>query len=186
MLLVAALAPFVVLATRVIAHPNALRDSLISLPITKHINSNGTSSPVLRDRKRWAKLAKDDQQSTLEISLNHTAFSYVVNIGVGDPPTYCKSCEFLPALVSYISILDNLVVDTGSGNTWLGADKPYNKTKTSVKTSDIFVSTILWGFLAQLKLTHVNQNITYSNGSALGKCSLARVLFPIFTSYSRY
>nr|1WKR_A Chain A, Polyporopepsin [Irpex lacteus] len=44
---------------------------------------------------------------------------YVVNVGVGSPAT------------TY-----SLLVDTGSSNTWLGADKSYVKTSTSSATSD--------------------------------------------------
>jgi hypothetical protein len=36
-------------------------------------------------------------------------------------------------------VLDNLLIDTGSSNTWVGAGKAYVKTSTSVKTSDSVV-----------------------------------------------
>ena len=37
-------------------------------------------------------------------------------------------------------ILDELLIDTGSSNTWVGANKAYKVTNTSVKTSDRVVS----------------------------------------------
>ncbi len=37
-------------------------------------------------------------------------------------------------------ILDALIVDTGSANTWVGAFAPYSKTNTSVNTSKTVVS----------------------------------------------
>lgn len=42
-------------------------------------------------------------------------------------------------------ILDTLVIDLASANTWVGANKsrPYKITNTSVKTSDFFVSNLL-------------------------------------------
>ena len=147
MLLVAALAPFVVLATTVVANLIAIRNSPISLPITKQINLNGTFlHPGRRYQKRWTNPVTGRQRSTSEVIdvplANFDVVNYFANIGVGDPPTYCKSCRFLPAIVSYIPILDNLIVDTGSSNTWLGANNPYNVTKTSVKTDDVFVSAV--------------------------------------------
>src|SRR5260370_17812736 len=48
-LLVIVLAPFVVLATRVVANP-LLSSAPILLSITKQINSNGKYNPVLSDR----------------------------------------------------------------------------------------------------------------------------------------
>ena len=73
-------------------------------------------------------------------------------------------------MVSYILILDQLVVDTGSSNIWVGANKSYIKTKTSIKTSDSFVSIVSRdGFLRQLKLKLMAQNITYGSAQVNGK-----------------
>jgi len=35
-----------------------------------------------------------------------------------------------------IDVTDDLIVDTGSSNTWVGAGTPYVKTKTSVDTGE--------------------------------------------------
>ncbi len=43
-------------------------------------------------------------------------------------------------MISYISISDDLIIDTGSSNTWLGANQHYKKTDTSVKTGNKVVS----------------------------------------------
>jgi cathepsin E len=152
MLLVAALAPLVVLATTVVADPNAIPNSpiSISLPITKQINLTGTFHPSQRDQNRWMNLLTGGQASTSEITevpLTYSIIAYSANIGVGDPPTYCKSCQFLPGIVAYMPKLDSLTVDTGSANTWVGANKPYSKTKTSVKTDDFLVRIVSRGFL---------------------------------------
>lgn len=55
---------------------------------------------------------------------------------------------FLPHTVSVTNVLpvlqiddrttDTLLVDTGSSNTWIGADNPYKKTNTSVCTTKTF------------------------------------------------
>jgi cathepsin E len=103
MLLVAALAQFVVLATTVAANPIAIPNSPISLPITKQISLNGTFHPGQRYQKRWMNRAMGRQRSTsgvIDVPLTDSEVNYLANIGIGDPPTYCESCQFLPAIVS--------------------------------------------------------------------------------------
>ena len=47
---------------------------------------------------------------------------------------------------------DRLIVDTGSANTWVGANKPFVETATSVKTSNLEVSIVVTlGLSEQLK-----------------------------------
>jgi hypothetical protein len=72
-----------------------------------------------------------------------TLGGYYASIDVGNPPTSCESCPFLPGIVSYMHILDDLLIDTGSSMTWVGGNKPYVATDTSVKTSNIMVSIVL-------------------------------------------
>ncbi|EKM49034.1 uncharacterized protein PHACADRAFT_107685 [Phanerochaete carnosa HHB-10118-sp] len=55
----------------------------------------------------------------ISIPATNLILDYVVNIGIGNPPT------------NY-----SLLVDTGSSNTWVGASKAYVKTSTSVQTND--------------------------------------------------
>ncbi|KAH9990271.1 aspartic peptidase domain-containing protein [Russula vinacea] len=136
MLLVAILASFVVLATT-IADSNGIH---VSLHITGHKNGSfhGMNPFHLsrRDQKRWMNLVKGGRRSTSETTdvplADYFCVVYSANVGVGDPPAYY-----------------NLMIDTGSSNTWLGANKAYNVTKTSVKTDHSF-------------------NITYDTGSVFG------------------
>ena len=154
MLLVAILASFVVLATTVAADSNGIPMPPISVSITRKTgNFNGiTTFNPGGHQKRWMNLVKGGRRSTSEttnVSLaEYFSIAYSVNIGVGDPPAYCESCRFILGIVYYMPILDNLMIDTGSSNTWLGANKPYNMTKTSVKTDDVFVSIVSRRFLA--------------------------------------
>ncbi|KAF8470916.1 acid protease [Russula ochroleuca] len=145
MLLVAALAPFVLLATGVTAHPRVARNSQISLSITKHVNR--TSNLALRDRKRSINLVNGCQRSTVEVPLNDAAFAYSANIWVGDPPT------------SY-----NLMIDTGSATTWLGRNKTYEKTKTSVETGNFFNITYNIGSVSG---PEYNDTVTFASGVAI-------------------
>jgi hypothetical protein len=148
MLLLAGLAPLVVLAAGVVADPSLARDSLVAVPISKRLSFNGIPDFTKRDREHLRSLVKRSchqrQSSTInktpDIPLNNTGGIYVATVGVGNPPTNCESCNFLPRIVSYILAQDQLLLDSGSATTWVGANKPYVKTKSSVKTKDSGVS----------------------------------------------
>ena len=98
MLLVTALASFVVLATRVAADPSNHRHSQpLSLSITKHIDPQGKYSPVQRDWRRFTHLMNKANrvsslaEETAELPLTDDGLCYEAKVGVGVPPTYCKS-----------------------------------------------------------------------------------------------
>jgi cathepsin E len=147
MLLIASLTPLVVLATGVAAIPTVIRDnSHISLPISRHLNHNGKLGIIQRDWKRLNNLVSDGKRSsawheTHNLPLNDTGIVYSASVGIGDPPTHCESHQFLSGIMSYshMPISDNLVLDTGSANTWVGANKKYQVTSSSVKTGDFVV-----------------------------------------------
>lgn len=109
MLLLASLAPFVVLATRVAASSIRGRSSPISVPIIKNISSASTLNLVKYDMERltfFLNRGKHHLFSTLEktpdVPLIYNPIMYMAEIGVGDPQTYCESCQFLSRIVSYI------------------------------------------------------------------------------------
>lgn len=76
---------------------------------------------------------KHKQRRAAAIEASNTAVTYVASVGVGSPATQYS-----------------LVVDTGSSNTWIGADKSYNATSTSVDL-------------------HQNVSVSYGTGSFSGK-----------------
>jgi|SRR6267154_833490 len=147
MLLIASLTLLVVLVTGVAGGPTVIRDdSRISLPISRHFNQNGKLGIIQRDRKRLNNLVSDGKRSsalheTHNLPLNNTGIVYSASIGIGDPPTHSESYQFSPGIVSYfyMPISDNLILDTGSANTWVGANKEYHVTSSSVKTGDFVV-----------------------------------------------
>jgi hypothetical protein len=71
--------------------------------------------------------------------------------------------------VSYILAQDQLLVDSGSAITWVGANKHYVETKSSVKTKNSVVSIASHKLMTQLKPRLVRQNIAYNIGSFTGK-----------------
>jgi hypothetical protein len=99
-MLFASLVPFVVLATSVAADPTVIRDSppLISLPMVRKIPPIGSVNLTQRDRKRFENLVKGVQKrdsstspGVTNVDLNDLLFIYLIDIGVGNPPTNCES-----------------------------------------------------------------------------------------------
>ncbi|EIN04215.1 family A1 protease [Punctularia strigosozonata HHB-11173 SS5] len=110
--------------------PVVREPSPVKLPFAVRFNNgtNGVLNVVEADRARinlikekGAALAEKHgnthKRTSYSISVTNTAVTYVASVGVGSPAT------------SY-----SLLIDTGSSNTWLGADKKYVKTSTSKST----------------------------------------------------
>ncbi|KAH9992889.1 aspartic peptidase domain-containing protein [Russula vinacea] len=123
MLLVASslLAPLVVLVqlSAVAGSPILIRDSLISVPITKNIYRNDNGTVDINFASSQSTL---DATPDLNLPLSNTNFAYIASMA--SVPTY---------------LLYNLLVDTGSANTWVGANQPYKETDSSEKTYDFYV-----------------------------------------------
>jgi hypothetical protein len=161
-LIFTALAPFLVLARKHHRVPhNCFLSGIPRLPISKQI---GKANPIHGDRNRFNNLIKVGQQynsstsgAVPELALNNNGSNFLAEVGIGDPPTFCESCRFLPVMASYMHMLDRLIVDTGSSSTWVGANKSYVETATSVKTSELEVSIVVTlGLSEQLKLKLVD------------------------------
>jgi hypothetical protein len=97
MLLLATLAPFVVLATSVVAGPTADGDKFVSIPITSHKRISRAGSIlkfVQKDNKRLKFLLKGGQKHeslTPDAPLDDAGEQYTADIAIGDPPTQCES-----------------------------------------------------------------------------------------------
>ncbi|KAG2355480.1 aspartic peptidase domain-containing protein [Suillus spraguei] len=99
----------------------SLAASFLILSLALRLNfPNGTISNFLqRDKARVAALRGYNAhgQRAENVPVTNSHFDWTVQVGVGNPPT------------TY-----NLVVDSGSSITWVGASKTYVKTVTSVPT----------------------------------------------------
>jgi cathepsin E len=125
-----------------------VKKSLVSLPLSRRINVNNSVRTVLEHDQARAKALKAQgaaqaagvarQVSTPAIN---EAVSYIASVGVGSPP---KTFD--------------LIIDTGSSNTWVGADpnNPYVETSTSVNTGQ-------------------SVSVTYGSGSFSGEEFLDKV-----------
>ena len=129
---------FVNLALKVTSAPTAVQhqyQSTITLPFVLNLNLNGSTLPEI-DRARAEHAINHGRQieeaiksSTKQsifpqfekraasFDVTNTAVSYITSIGVGNPPT------------NY-----NLLIDTGSSITWIGANNGYVRTSTTVET----------------------------------------------------
>ncbi|KAG2145185.1 acid protease [Suillus clintonianus] len=108
------------------SHHSVSATSLLNFPLTKvDIRTAGSrgSSDAASTSKRNA------ITNVFITSLDY--YQYVMDVGVGDPPTYYS-----------------LVVDTGSSITFIGRSKPYNKTSTSIATGQNIEVTYGLGYLA--------------------------------------
>ncbi|KAJ3533256.1 hypothetical protein NM688_g7307 [Phlebia brevispora] len=119
----------IVVATLAAAtNPIIARQSSVTLPFAKVVNVTGTPNILKIDQARIKALKqgtypapKNATQGAPPISIPATnqGIIYSASVGVGSPATYY-----------------DLIVDTGSSNTWAGAnpDKPYVVTSSSVDT----------------------------------------------------
>ena len=122
------------------ASPVVIRDPHISLPLVRRFNITAAGGQTIaqRDQARARLLAARAAQSNAPASalkakgsaattrqvnfdVSDGVVSYVAQVGVGSPPSFY-----------------NLIVDTGSSNTWVGAttSKPYIRTTSSVSTGE--------------------------------------------------
>ncbi|KAG1834252.1 acid protease [Suillus variegatus] len=98
-------------------HPRTA-SSTATLKLAVRINSYGTKNIATADRARIQALQAGSSSS---ISATNDVMIYTADIGVGSPATYYT-----------------VLVDTGSSNTWIGANKAYEKTSTSQDTGNTF------------------------------------------------
>ncbi|KAF8236774.1 aspartic peptidase A1 [Tricholoma matsutake] len=104
-----------------------IHDSPVRLPLTRRLNVTSLGNLVLHDQARAKALrARAGASAGVSFStaivgnepVDNQAVTYVAAIGVGTPPTTYQ-----------------LIVDTGSSNTWVGASQAYARTSSSVATN---------------------------------------------------
>ncbi|KAG2356172.1 hypothetical protein BDR07DRAFT_1492264 [Suillus spraguei] len=106
------------LALSVTGSPVEVRNSRITLPITRRLKSSNGTNQVQHDEARVAAFRDNSMLGQrANIPLENDIWCSLISVGIGYPPTYY-----------------NLVVDTGSALTWVGATKKYEITATSFET----------------------------------------------------
>ncbi|KZP14852.1 acid protease [Athelia psychrophila] len=107
--------------TGVIAGPVPI-SSLATLPFKRSLQLSSFLDIVKADQARVKALKSTSggaSKRDASILATNTAVSYTTEVGVGTPPTQY-----------------NLVIDTGSSNTWVGANKAYTRTSSSIDTGN--------------------------------------------------
>jgi len=127
----ATLVTTLMLALCVAANPIVqLRSSPITLPISRRVNETSARNLLKHDLQRVkalkarakAILGGDltvEEAAIVNEPVDNQVVSYIATVGVGSPATNYQ-----------------LIVDTGSSNTWVGAGTRYVRTSTSVQTSN--------------------------------------------------
>ncbi|KIJ65854.1 hypothetical protein HYDPIDRAFT_87296 [Hydnomerulius pinastri MD-312] len=92
-----------------------------TLSFAAKVNAAGVANVAAADKARAAAMrqASHHGKRSESFDITNAAVSYTAQVGVGNPPT-----EY------------TLLIDTGSANTWIGDDKPYNPTSTSQDTGN--------------------------------------------------
>ncbi|KAG6894227.1 hypothetical protein C0992_006981 [Termitomyces sp. T32_za158] len=140
------------LVLTVSANPIVVRESQVKLPLARRLNVTSVHNLLRHDVDRAkflraraeAKLSGASTQAVINEPIDNQAVTYVASIGVGNPATTYE-----------------LLVDTGSSNTWVGASKPYVQTGTSVETGNSVSVTYGSGSFSGLEFT---DTVTISNG----------------------
>ncbi|TFK51248.1 aspartic proteinase [Heliocybe sulcata] len=119
-----ALLSLLVLAISTSATPIVVDTPKISLGFATKFNHTGGAVKIVEaDRARIAHLKSlahsnsTEKRASYSFSITNAAVTYTTSVGVGSPAT------------NY-----NLLIDTGSSNTWLGADQSYRRTSTGSST----------------------------------------------------
>ncbi|KAJ7751197.1 aspartic peptidase domain-containing protein [Mycena maculata] len=121
MVLALTLLPAILLALCVAAGP-VLDDSFVSLPISRRFNFTGSATVVQKDLARiqaiQSRKSGVSARAVISEPVSNQVVSYIAAVGIGSPATTYQ-----------------LIVDTGSSNTWVGAEQKYVVTSTSVKST---------------------------------------------------
>jgi cathepsin E len=150
------------LALSVASKPILVNRSPVTLSLARRLNLTSVHNLVRHDqtRAKFLKAKGTAKASGLSLQSNdiinepvdNQAVSYIASIGVGSPATTF-----------------NLIVDTGSSNTWVGATTPYTQTPTSSQTPDSVSVTYGSGSFSG---TEFIDQVTIANGLVIGQQSI--------------
>ncbi|KAG2357595.1 aspartic proteinase [Suillus spraguei] len=160
----ASLLTVLLLALSITGSPVEVRNSPVTLPIVGRLNFfNGNVSLLQHDKARLAAFRDSSTRGRTigtPVTNSDIALGYIAAVGVGSPPT------------TY-----NLVVDTGSSNTWVGANAKYVATKTSVSTHQPVEVDYGSGFFSGMTYTSIMRTeyidtVTLGSGLTITKQSI--------------
>ncbi|KAG2350726.1 acid protease [Suillus weaverae] len=160
----ASLLTILLLALSIAGSPFEVGNSPITLPIARRLNTSGGTINLLQHDQARAAALKDHSISTHDrragsIPVTNNAVTYIAAVGVGSPAT------------TY-----NLLVDTGSSNTWVGANTPYAMTSTSVNTGQLVAVSYGSGYFSGTEYT---DTVTLGSGLTITRQSIGVASFSL-------
>lgn len=124
----------------VAANPAVINQSPIKLALFRQHNFTSAHNLVTHDQARAQQLKNRASKGNAGVLVNtpitNQAVTYTASVGVGNPPT------------TY-----SLLIDTGSSNTWVGADKRYQISTTTRPTLNLVTVTYGSGSFKGLEVT---------------------------------
>jgi len=145
-----------------------IRENPITMPIAVRINATGAKNFVESQRARAQQLkaigleraaarkaranGDNTKRAVVSVPVTNEVVTYIASVGVGSPATQY-----------------NLLVDTGSSNTWVGAGKAYVRTSTSTSTGDRVSVTYGSGSFSGTEFT---DQVTLASGLVIPKQSI--------------
>ncbi|KAF8148922.1 hypothetical protein B0H34DRAFT_679583 [Crassisporium funariophilum] len=146
------------LSLSVAANPVVIQRSPVSLGISRRVNVTSAHNLVRHDHNRAQALKAlgAAKAAGLPIQSNTVISEKVDNQG----GFLCCFCQY------------SLPIDTGSLNTWVGADKAYVKTKTSTQTVNAMHLTDILSYLG----TEFTDQVTLASGLVIPEQSLGVAL----------
>ncbi|KAG6877491.1 hypothetical protein C0993_006761 [Termitomyces sp. T159_Od127] len=159
----ASLLSTLLLVFTVSANPIIVRESQVKLPLARRLNVTSVHNLLRHDVARAkflraraeAKLSGAfdfDTRAVINEQVDNQAVTYIASVGVGSPATTYE-----------------LLVDTGSSNTWVGASTSYVRTCTSVQTSNRVSITYHTGSFSGTEFT---DTVTIANGLVIPEQSI--------------
>jgi len=150
------------LALSVAANPVLVNRSPVTLPLSRRLNLTSAHNLVRHDQTR-AKALKTrgsaraaglsiQNAAVINEAVDNQAVTYIASVGVGSPATTF-----------------DLLIDTGSSNTWVGAGTAYKKTSTSTQTSNKVSVTYGSGSFSGTEFT---DQVSIASGLTIAKQSI--------------
>ncbi|KZP14843.1 aspartic peptidase A1 [Athelia psychrophila] len=138
------------------AGPVLTSSKLATLPFKRSLNLSSFLDIVKADQAR-AKALKStsggaNKRAVISSPATNTGIQYIASVGVGSPAT------------NY-----DLIIDTGSSNTWIGANTAYTPTSTSQQTPDTV--SVSYGFGSFSGTEYIDQ-VTIASGLVISKQSI--------------
>jgi len=117
----------------------------ITLSVAAKMKARGITNIAEADRARVKALREGRlNKRDVIVGITNGQTIYTAKVGVGSPPTECECSASRILIYSFLKApsleIDTLLVDTGSSNTWVGANQPYVSTNTSRATGNTVVS----------------------------------------------